>query len=552
MSKTSNRLSNSIPTTTIRISTMHSGVVAPTTFQYVNNHQGWTSSLIWAVLVVTFSTSFVMGVNIGGPNIYNLFIVPWARGYPFPCQKDEDVAQWVARVWWDCDYTDVSLWNITGYYYLPPVPANRQISQHVIDAAHTICFVIGGAIGGLTGQYWYSYLTRRNAIFVSMIFQLLGSILMIIPLLIYHGYTRGDPDQNTINRVLENKDIAIALLYISRFLSGWSAGMCCVVSSIYLADISPRIMRGKVVTFHQLFIVIGVLVGQIIGVPWLLGQHDKWNWGMSWAGLFSLAGCFLIWTLPESPRWLVQEHERNRAAESLRILRQSNYIEAELDEIVRQEATAVTQHVSICSMFTTTRFRWPLLTSIALNAIQQLCGINSVFFYSSETFSLIGFVEDKVYWGIISTGFINLVATIVSEKFVELFGRRPLILYPLGIITFIMILLCVFIQIHIPIIVLILTLMFIAMFAVGLGPIPYVYPNEVFTIDVRPTALSISVFASWFCNTLVTILFPVFRSIINGYVFLIFCVCCSSAFILLYYKMPETKGKKLSEIEAFW
>ncbi|CAF4334533.1 unnamed protein product, partial [Adineta steineri] len=67
MSKTSNRLSNSIPTTTIRISTMHSGVVAPTTFQYVNNHQGWTSSLIWAVLVVTFSTSFVMGVNIGGP-----------------------------------------------------------------------------------------------------------------------------------------------------------------------------------------------------------------------------------------------------------------------------------------------------------------------------------------------------------------------------------------------------------------------------------------------------------------------------------------------------
>jgi hypothetical protein len=99
---------------------------------------------------------------------------------------------------------------------------------------------------------------------------------------------------------------------------------------------------------------------------------------MSWVGLFSFAGCFLIWTLPESPRWLVQEHERNEAAKSLRILRQSNLIDAELDEIVRQEATVAIQDISICTMFISPRFRWPLLTSIALNAVQQLSGINTV------------------------------------------------------------------------------------------------------------------------------------------------------------------------------
>jgi len=99
---------------------------------------------------------------------------------------------------------------------------------------------------------------------------------------------------------------------------------------------------------------------------------------MSWVGLFSFGGCFLIWTLPESPRWLIQEHARNEAAESLRILRQSNLIDAELDEIERQEATVDIQEVSIYTMCRSSRFRWPLLTSIALNAVQQLSGINAV------------------------------------------------------------------------------------------------------------------------------------------------------------------------------
>lgn len=124
-----------------------------------------------------------------------------------------------------------------------------------------------------------------------------------------------------------------------------------------------------------------------------------------------------------------------------------------------------------------------------------------------------------MYWGIISTGLINLIATIASMKLVERFGRRPLILYPLIIITIIMILLCIIIEIHIRMLLLccdnkhfilkiilaiaslILTLLFISVFAIGLGPIPYVYPNEVFTINMRPTALSLSIFTNWLCNT---------------------------------------------------
>ena len=134
--------------------------------------------MIWAVIVVTFSTSFVMGVNTGGPSLYNgvksftrmrnslyaisfsQFITPWLRGYPFPCQKEGSTSQWIATVWSGCDYIHTASKNHNGYYYLPAVPASQHVIQNFLDSLHGIVFVIGAAVGGFTGQYWYLYLTR--------------------------------------------------------------------------------------------------------------------------------------------------------------------------------------------------------------------------------------------------------------------------------------------------------------------------------------------------------------------------------------------------------
>ncbi|CAF1101965.1 unnamed protein product [Adineta steineri] len=520
-----------------------------------SNNQRWTFSLIWAVIIVTFSTSFVMGVNTGGPNLYNGFIIPWLRGYPFPCQKDDSTSQWIARVWSGCDYINVLARNYTGYYYLPAMPANSYVAQNFIDSLHGILFVVGATIGSFTGQYWYKYFTRRNAIIICMLFQVVASILMIFTLEIYHGYDLGDPSLLAIKKALENKNFAISLFYISRFLSGWSAGLSCVVTPIYLTDISPRTMRGEIVTYHQLLIVIGVFFGQIISLPWLLGQHDKWHWGMSWVGIFSLIGCFLIWTLYESPRWLMQDRQRHEAIESLRALRETSEIEEEIREIEREELTVNLQDLSLVRLFTSSRFRWPLLTSIVLTAASQFSGINTVLFYSHTTFSQMGILEDKVYWTVLSTGMCLVIATMASIKLVELFGRRPLILYPLAIIVVIMILLCVFLQINpegLVVEILLLILIFIALFSVGLGTIPYLYPNEVFTISVRPVAHSFAMFSMFFTDALVIVVFPLLHSVFGSYVFLLFCICCLLSFVFLWLRMPETKSKRLHEIEEFW
>ena len=99
---------------------------------------------------------------------------------------------------------------------------------------------------------------------------------------------------------------------------------------------------------------------------------------MAWVGLFPLIGCVLIWMLPESPRWLVQEQKQNEAAQSLRRLRQSNDIEAELIEIQQEETAETKQDLTIIQVLSSKEFRWPLITSLVLNAVQQLSGINAV------------------------------------------------------------------------------------------------------------------------------------------------------------------------------
>ncbi|CAF1094260.1 unnamed protein product, partial [Didymodactylos carnosus] len=212
-----------------------------------------------------------MGVHIGGPNLYNGFTMPWARGQPYPCQKNDSSSQWIAKKWWSCEYPDHKAQG--NYYYLPLINGKLEyLRQKFKDSIHTVLFVIGGFIGAFTGQYWYKYLSRRNAIFINYPFQFVASVLMILTLYIYHGYEPLDPDNDEANKGKKNMHAAIALFFISRFLSGFSAGQCCVTTTSYLYDISPRVLRGTVGAFHQLWIVIGILLSQIIGLPWILGK----------------------------------------------------------------------------------------------------------------------------------------------------------------------------------------------------------------------------------------------------------------------------------------
>jgi len=130
---------------------------------------------------------------------------------------------------------------------------------------------------------------------------------------------------------------------------------------------------------------------------------------MAWVGLLPLMGSILIWTLPESPRWLVQEQKQNEAAQSLRKLRQSNDIEAELVEIQGEETAAIKEDLGISKVLLASEFRWPLITSLTLNAIQQLSGINAVKKQNSLFFVLYINILFERYFSIREICFLLLV-----------------------------------------------------------------------------------------------------------------------------------------------
>lgn len=200
-----------------------------------------------------------------------------------------------------------------------------------------------------------------------------------------------------------------------------------------------------------------------------------------------------------------------------------------------------------------------MLITVLLQFAQALSGVNAVFFYSSKMFAKAGIPDAYIPYANIGTGAINVAATIVSVSLIEKLGRRVLIIYPMGVMVLVFAALTALVQINesrnsitLGIITVILILTFIVCFAVGLGPIPFLYGTEVCRPEARDSVQSLGLIANYIGNILLSLFFPVLNSILGGYVFVIFLVIVLINVIILQFKMPETKNKSLEEIEKFW
>lgn len=200
-----------------------------------------------------------------------------------------------------------------------------------------------------------------------------------------------------------------------------------------------------------------------------------------------------------------------------------------------------------------------MLTTVILQLSQALSGINAVFFYSSKMFEKAGIPKEYIPYANIGTGVINVLATIVAISLIEKLGRRALVLYPMGVMVVVFAVLTALVQINesrnsatIGLITVIFILIFIVCFAVGLGPIPFLYGGEVCRQEARDSVQSLGLVTNYLGNILLSLFFPALNSIMGGYVFLIFLVVVLINLIILWTKMPETKQKTIEEIERFW
>jgi sugar porter (SP) family MFS transporter len=349
-----------------------------------------------------------------------------------------------------------------------------------------------------------------------------------------------------------------------RMLGGVAIGLASNLSPMYIAEIAPAQMRGKLVSINQLTIVIGVLAAQLVN--WSLvhdlptGASDEfirnsWFGQAGWRWMFALtaapaalffAGMFLV---PESPRWLAKNGRPADARITLQKIGGDRYADEALRDI---ETTLVNETAKVnFRELLQPKLRKVLLLGVVLAMFQQWCGINTIFNYAEEIFKAAGYDISTVLKNIAWTGSVNLAFTFVALGTVDQIGRRPLMLAGAAGLAAIYTILgfCFHAGMTgLPLLALVLTA--IACYSMSLAPITWVVISEIFPNRIRGAAMAVAVAALWLACFLLTYSFPILNAKLGAAgTFWLYAVICAAGFVFIWFKLPETKNKSLEQIE---
>jgi SP family sugar porter-like MFS transporter len=356
---------------------------------------------------------------------------------------------------------------------------------------------------------------------------------------------------------------SFTIFLIARFLGGIGIGIASNLSPMYIAEVAPFKIRGKLVSLNQLTIVLGILGAQIAN--WLIAEKvplgftsvqilESWNGQMGWRWMFwgatfpAAAFFILMFLIPESPRWLFMKGRREQAASVLGKVGGGEYAKSELSSMAA--ASDRTEKGGL-KILLSHPFRKVLIIGLVIAVFQQWCGTNVIFNYAQEIFQSAGFALDDVLFNIVVTGVANLVFTFVAIYTVDKLGRRALMMIGAGGLAGIYLILgtCYFFHVSGWFMV-VLVVMAIACYAMSLGPVTWVILSEIFPNHVRGVAMAVATFVLWIgCFTL-TYTFPLLNTFLGSSgTFWIYSLICTSGFLFIFFKLPETKGKSLEELE---
>ena len=339
----------------------------------------------------------------------------------------------------------------------------------------------------------------------------------------------------------------------ARFVGGIGIGVASGLSPMYIAEVSPSDIRGRLVSLNQMTIVLGILGAQVTN--WLIADDiqggiitaDSWNTLMGWRWMFwaaavpSAAFFLLALFVPESPRWLLLKGRRKDAEE---IIRRLGYSELEFPEDVADSRPAdggmkaLGRHAKVLSL------------GLFIAVFQQWCGTNVIFNYAQEIFESAGYEVGDVLFNIVITGIANVVFTIVAINTVDRWGRRSLMLLGAGGLCLVYLALgcCYYLQVT-GVFMIVLVVAAIGCYAMTLGPCTWVLISELFPNSIRAVAVSICTFALWVGSSTLTYTFPFLNSALGSYgTFWIYSAVCAAGFLLLYRQLPETKGMRLEDM----
>ncbi len=368
----------------------------------------------------------------------------------------------------------------------------------------------------------------------------------------------------TVSAIATALSNSFFMFNLARIIGGFGIGLS-TVSLMYIAEVSPASMRGKLVSINQLTIVIGILAAQIVNqqiarpVPEGATMElirESWNGQYGWRWMFGAETIpaflffLLMFFIPESPRWLVKFGRNDEAEDILSRIGGSEYGKAEVDDIQQTLASEEIAHVRFKDLLEPKLFRI-LCLGIFLAFFQQWCGINVIFNYAQEVFQHAGYGVSKMLNFAVISGVVNLLATFIAIYTVDKLGRKKLMLIGAGGLT------CCYALVgtgyyleSTGIHMVILIVAAIGCYAMTLAPITWVLISELFPNRIRGAAMSIAVLAIWIACTILTLTFPYVLKALGVYgAFWTFAGVCILGFIVVLKKLPETKGKTLEDIE---
>ncbi|XP_058472074.1 solute carrier family 2, facilitated glucose transporter member 2 isoform X2 [Solea solea] len=342
-----------------------------------------------------------------------------------------------------------------------------------------------------------------------------------------------------------------------RAVMGFYCGLTSGLVPMYIGEIAPKAYRGALGTLHQLAIVVGILISQVIGLDFVLGNDDMWPLLLGLSGAPAVLQSILLPFCPESPRYLfIILGEEEEARISLCRLKGQYDTTADLEEMRREKEEADKEpRVSLLSLIRSSVYRQQLFVALMMHLSQQFSGINGIFYFSTAIFTQAG-ISQPVY-ATIGVGVINTVFTMVSVALVDKAGRRSLTLVGLGGMCCCAIIMTVGLAFQsqfswMSYVSMSAIFLFVAFFEIGPGPIPWFIVAELFSQGPRPAAIALAGCCNWTSNFIVGMTFSYIQAWLGCYVFIIFAVLLLGFTVFTYLRVPETKGKTFEEIAAIF
>ncbi|KAM3182121.1 hypothetical protein ACTXT7_013038 [Hymenolepis weldensis] len=427
---------------------------------------------------------------------------------------------------------------------LPEDNIKKFLSKHItyFDASVLYAFVnsvlfASAAIAAFCCGYVADTFGRKTSLMINNIIGIIGAIVSFLCVTLDHP----------------------APLYIGRAISGVNCGLTIGIASMFLTEIAPRHLRGMIGACNQLAITIGIVVGYLATLKQTLNSPTLWPVALAVGGIPAAISFIISFFLMESPRWiyLVKKDEESANAAFVRINGNEN-AEMFLAEMREEAEFARSQtEFKFIELFRRRDLRMPVIIAVLIQVMQQLSGINAVVTNSKQMLKTAQVVEGLDYF-VVGIGVLNVVATIVALPLLEKAGRRTLLLWPTLVLAITLLLLIVFVNVAnrddvinktpYALTSVVLVFIYMAAFAIGLGPLPALIVAEIFRQGPRASAYSLSLGIQWACNLAVTSSFAPLDQLLGGYVylpFLVIVIVCWTVFLLF---MPETKNRTFDEV----